>query len=147
MNLRSATWNWRCASSRAPARSAGFRAKRKPYWWPRPAEAFSKHQARPGGRARWTLDPLADEMVRLAEHDGISRDLDAHRSWRKVKVTDSRTAVDFAACMRELTDVDFPQAERIRVVMDNLSTHTAGALYQAFPACEAQPAYAKPSAS
>jgi DDE superfamily endonuclease len=51
--------------------------------------------------------------------------LDAHRSWRRVKVTDSRTAVDFAACMRELVDIDFPEAERIRVVLDNLSTHTA----------------------
>jgi transposase len=40
--------------------------------------------------------------------------LDAHQPWRKVKVTDSRTAVDFAACMRELTDIDFPEAERIR---------------------------------
>ena len=40
--------------------------------------------------------------------------------------------------MRELTDVHFPKAERIRVVMDNLSTHSAGALYQAFPACEAR---------
>jgi transposase len=184
----------------------------------------------PEGRARWTLDLLAGAMVRLTEHDSISRDtvrrrlaenelkpwrkdmwcipqvdaeyvarmedvldlyaeapnpkrpvvcfdesptqligevrqsipaepgqierydceykrngtanlfifLDAHRSWRKVKVTDSRTAVDFAACMRELADVDFPEAERIRVVMDNLSTHSAGALYQAFPACEAR---------
>src|SRR5262244_1841729 len=64
--------------------------------------------------------------------------LDAHRSWRKVKVTDSRTAIDFATCMRELTELHFPQAERIRVVLDNLSTHTAGALYQAFPACEAR---------
>ena len=34
--------------------------------------------------------------------------LDAHRPWRKVKVTDRRAAVDFAACMRELTDVPFP---------------------------------------
>src|ERR1700716_3003272 len=63
--------------------------------------------------------------------------LDAHRPWRKVKVTDSRAAVDFAACMRELTDVHFPVAERIRVVLDNLSTHSAGALYEAFPAPEA----------
>jgi transposase len=184
----------------------------------------------PEGRARWTLDLLAGEMVRLTDHDNISRDtirrrlaenelkpwrkdmwciprvdaeyvarmedvldlyaeapdpnrpvvcfdesptqligevrqpipaepgqierydceykrngtanlfvfLDAHRSWRRVKVTDSRTAVDFAACMRELVDIDFPEAERIRVVLDNLSTHTAGALYQAFPACEAR---------
>src|SRR5438445_6795544 len=64
--------------------------------------------------------------------------LDAHRPWRKVKVTDSRAAVDFAACMRELADVHFPKAERIRVVLDNLSTHTAGALYQAFPPGEAR---------
>src|SRR5208337_2965618 len=59
--------------------------------------------------------------------------LDAHRSWRRVKVTGRRTADDFALCMRELVDVDFPEAQRIRVVLDNLSTHTAAALYAAFP--------------
>src|ERR1700733_15353942 len=64
--------------------------------------------------------------------------LDRHRSWRRVKVTDSRAAVDFAACMRELCNVHFPKTERIRVVLDNLSTHSAGALYQAFPAGEAR---------
>jgi transposase len=64
--------------------------------------------------------------------------LDVHRPWRKVKVTTSRAAVDFAACMRELADVHFPRAERIRVVLDNLSTHSAGALYQAFPPDEAR---------
>ncbi len=64
--------------------------------------------------------------------------LDAHRPWRKVKVTDRRTAVDFAACMRDLTDIHFPEAEKIRVVQDNLSTHSAGALYTAFPAAEAR---------
>ena len=183
----------------------------------------------PEGRARWTLELLADELVRLTEHGSLSREtvrrrlaenhlkpwrkdmwcipqvdgeyvarmedvldlyaeppdskrpvvcfdespvqligetrqpipampgqlerydceykrngtanlfivLDVHRSWRGVKVTDSRAAVDFAACMRELCDVHFPKAERIRVVLDNLSTHSAGALYQAFPAAEA----------
>jgi len=64
--------------------------------------------------------------------------VDVHRPWRKVKVTESRTAVDFAACMRELADIHFPKAERIRVVLDNLSTHSPGALYQAFPAEEAR---------
>lgn len=63
--------------------------------------------------------------------------LDAHKSWRHVKVTDHRAARDFADCMRELADVHYPDADRIRVVMDNLSTHTAGALYEAFPAPEA----------
>ena len=63
--------------------------------------------------------------------------LDAHRPWRRVKVTDQRTARDFAACMRELVDLHYPQAQQVRVVLDNLSTHSAGALYEAFPAPEA----------
>jgi transposase len=63
--------------------------------------------------------------------------LDAHKSWRHVKVTEQRTASDFAACMRDLADTHYPDAERIRVVLDNLSTHTAGALYETFPASEA----------
>jgi transposase len=183
----------------------------------------------PAGRARWTLELLAGEMVRLTAHEGLSREtvrrrlaenelqpwrqkmwcipeingeyvarmedvldlyaqdpdprrpvvcfdesptqligetrqpipatpgqvervdyeyrrcgtvnlfvfLDAHRPWRKVKVTQRRTAADFAQCMRELVDVDFPQADQIRVVMDNLSTHTPGALYETFPAAQA----------
>jgi transposase len=184
----------------------------------------------PEGRARWTLELLAGEMVKLTEHDDVSREtvrrrlaendlkpwrkdmwcvpkvdgeyvarmedvldlyaeepdpkrpvvcfdesptqligevrqpipakpgqlerydceykrngtanlfifLDVHRPWRKVKVTDRRAAEDFATCMRDLTDLDFPEAERIRVVLDNLSTHTASALYQTFPAAEAR---------
>jgi transposase len=63
--------------------------------------------------------------------------LDAHESWRHVKVTDRRTARDFAVCMRDLADIHYPDADRIRVVLDNLSTHTAGALYETFPAPEA----------
>jgi hypothetical protein len=63
--------------------------------------------------------------------------LDAHKSWRYVKLTDQRTARDFAVCMRDLADIHYPDANRIRVVLDNLSTHTAGALYETFPAPEA----------
>jgi transposase len=63
--------------------------------------------------------------------------LDAHRPWRSVKVTERRTAQDYAERLRELVDLDYPHAERIRVVQDNLSTHTPGSLYEAFPAAEA----------
>jgi transposase len=183
----------------------------------------------PQGRTRWTLDLLAGAMVRLTEHEGLSREtvrrrlaeddlkpwrrdmwciavmdggyvarmedvldlyaekadpkrpvvcfdesptqligevrqpippapgqperydceyrrngtanlfvfLDAHRPWRHVKVTERRTARDFALCMRDLADTHYPEAELIRVVLDNLSTHTAGALYETFPAPEA----------
>ena len=63
--------------------------------------------------------------------------LDAHRPWRHVKVTERRTARDFALCMQDLADTHYPEADLIRVVLDNLSTHTAGALYETFPAPEA----------
>ena len=183
----------------------------------------------PQGRKRWTLDLLAGAMVRLTEHEGLSREtvrrrlaeddlkpwrrdmwciaqvdggyvarmedvldlyaekadpkrpvvcfdesptqligevrqpvppapgqperydceyrrngtanlfvfLDAHRPWRHVKVTERRTARDFALCMQDLADTHYPEAELIRVVLDNLSTHTVGALYETFPAPEA----------
>ncbi len=59
-------------------------------------------------------------------------------NWRHVKVTDHRTATDWAHCMRELVDVHFPDAERITVVQDNLNTHTPATLYAAFPPAEAK---------
>lgn len=184
----------------------------------------------PPGRARWTLELLADEMVTLTDHDELSREtvrrrlgenhlkpwrkdmwcipkvdgeyvarmedvldlyaetpdpdrpvvcfdesptqligevrapiaakpgqlerydceyrrhgtvnlfvfLDVHHPWRRVKVTDRRANQDFAECMRDLVDLHYPQAPLIRVVMDNLSTHSAGALYDTFPATEAR---------
>lgn len=64
--------------------------------------------------------------------------LDAHRPWRHVKVTDQRTCADFAECMRDLVDVHYPNATRIRVVLDNLSSHSAAALYRTFEPQEAR---------
>ena len=58
--------------------------------------------------------------------------------WRRVKVTQRRTKHDFAQVMQELVDVHFPQAEKIRVVLDNLNTHTPASLYEAFPPQEAR---------
>ena len=60
------------------------------------------------------------------------------QGWRHVKVTDRRTAKDFAPCMQELVDVHFPKAAVISVVLDNLNTHTPAALYEAFPPAEAR---------
>lgn len=58
--------------------------------------------------------------------------------WRTIIVTTNRRKVDFAQCMRALVDQHFPHAHRIRVVLDNLNTHTIGALYQAFKPEEAR---------
>ncbi len=51
---------------------------------------------------------------------------------RHVTVTQRRTERDFAEQMRRLCDEWYPEAEVIRVVLDNLNTHTVGALYEAF---------------
>ena len=59
-------------------------------------------------------------------------------AWRHVDVTDRRTKHDFARQMRELVDRHFPDAACIRVVLDNLNTHTPAALYEAFPPAEAR---------
>ena len=95
-------------------------------------EARQPISAAPGRLERFDYEYRRNGVVNLFVF------LDAHRSWRRVKVTGHRTADDFALCMRELVDVDFPEAERIRVVLDNLSTHTAAALYAAFPPAEAR---------
>lgn len=58
--------------------------------------------------------------------------------WRHVKVTDRRTKVDFAYCMRDLVDVHFPDSVTIRVVMDNLNTHKPQVLYEVFEPAEAR---------
>lgn len=59
-------------------------------------------------------------------------------SWRHIKVTDRRTKIDFAHCMRDLVDVHFPDAQKIVLVMDNLNTHKFASLYEAFPPEEAR---------
>jgi hypothetical protein len=58
--------------------------------------------------------------------------------WRQVQVTDHRTRVDFAHAIRDLVDVHFPTAEQIVLVLDNLNTHEAASLYQAFEPAEAK---------
>ena len=60
------------------------------------------------------------------------------RGWRHVRVTVRRTTQDWAECIRELVDMHYPQATRIRLVLDNLNTHTGASLYEAFPPAEAR---------
>ena len=58
--------------------------------------------------------------------------------WRHVKVTDRRTKADWAKCMQELVDIHYPQAELIRVVLDNLNTHNPAVLYETFEPVKAK---------
>jgi len=60
------------------------------------------------------------------------------RGWRHVKVSDRRTRKDYARCIRELVEVHYPRARKIRLVQDNLNTHDGASLYETF-----QPEYAR----
>jgi transposase len=109
----------------------------------RPVVCFDESPTQLIGEVRRPLPPRPGQVARYDyeyRRNGTANlfvALDAHRPWRRVRVTERRTAADFAVCMRELAEVDFPDAERIRVVPDNLSTHTPGSLHEAFPAPEA----------
>lgn len=58
--------------------------------------------------------------------------------WRRLTVTDTRTAVDWAQQIKQLLDVCYPHADKIKLVMDNLNTHTPASLYKAFEPVEAR---------
>ncbi len=60
------------------------------------------------------------------------------QNWRCVKVTERRTKVDWADCMRDLVEVHFPQAEKIVIVQDQLNTHVPACLYEVFAPTEAK---------
>ncbi len=60
------------------------------------------------------------------------------RGWRQVRLSARRTRIDWAHCVRELADVQYPDAERIVLVLDQLNTHTPASLYEAFPPAEAK---------
>jgi hypothetical protein len=79
---------------------------------------------KPGRRARFDYEYVRNGTA------NVFMFVDAHRPWRHAKVTDRRASSDFAECMRDLVDQHYPKSELIRVVMDNLSTHTPAALYE-----------------
>jgi transposase len=61
-----------------------------------------------------------------------------HIAWRRVDVTERRTCVDWAHQVQKLVDEDFPEAEKITLVCDNLNTHSTASLYKAFEPEEAR---------
>ena len=59
-------------------------------------------------------------------------------NWRRVDVREDHVATTWAEGVRRLVEEDFPEAERITLVMDNLNTHAGASLYKAFPAPQAR---------
>lgn len=60
------------------------------------------------------------------------------RGWRHVTVTERRTRKDYAHCIRDMVNLYYPRATKIRLVQDNLNTHDGASLYEAFPPAEAR---------
>jgi hypothetical protein len=60
-----------------------------------------------------------------------------HLGWRRVDSSVRRTRQDWAQQIKKLVDEDFPAAKSIRLVCDNLNTHTVASLYETFPPDEA----------
>jgi hypothetical protein len=84
------------------------------------------------------LPALVDYEYRRKGTANLFMAVEPLAGWRKVTVTERRTRLDFAAQMKELVDIHYPDAHGIRVVLDNLNTHTPASLYEAFPADEAR---------
>lgn len=101
------------------------------------ADAHPGQPCAPGKPARvdyeYVRQGTACCLIAFAPHDG----------WRHVTVAAHRANADFAHAMRHLADVCYPDATCVRVVLDNLSTHTAAALYQTFAPAEARRLAAK----
>jgi DDE superfamily endonuclease len=96
------------------------------------AETRAPIPAAPGRKARhdyeYERNGVASLFMMFAPLEG----------WRCVKVTDRHAAIDYAHVLKDLSDTHFPEAAKIVLVQDNLSTHTPTSLYAAFPAAEAR---------
>jgi hypothetical protein len=83
--------------------------------------------AKPGSPLR-----IDDEYVRKGVAD-IFMAVEPLAGKRVVSITETRKRVDWAVFIKNLVEVQYPNAEKIRLVMDNLNTHDIGSLYEAFP--------------
>lgn len=90
------------------------------------AETRTPLPAQPGRAARFDYEYRRGGVANLFAF------CEARAGWRHFNITGRHTKQDFAEQMRWLVDEGFPQAERIRVVLDNLSTHKPASLYERF---------------
>lgn len=114
-----------------------------PYDPARPVVCFDESPKQLIGEVRDPMPPQPGTPARQDteyQRNGV-RDLmmicEPKRGWRDVLVMERRTRVEFAHCMRHIVQ-SYPDAEVIRVVLDNLNTHKAASLYEAFPPEEAR---------
>lgn len=102
----------------------------------RPSQLISEERiplpAKPGQPERYDYEYVREGTCNIF---GFFQPL---KGWREMKVTSHRTAIDFAYCMKQLVDEQFPEAIKVKLVLDNLNTHTPCSVYKAFPPSEAK---------
>lgn len=114
-----------------------------PYDPARPMVCFDESPKQLIGEVREAIPPQPGTPARQDteyQRNGV-RDLmmicEPKQGWREVLIMERRTKVEFAHCMRHIVQC-YPDAEIIRVVLDNLNTHKLASLYEAFPPEEAR---------
>jgi hypothetical protein len=117
---------------------------RRPYDPVRPVVGLDETSTQLIGEARAVLPPAPGRPERV-DYEYVRNGVCALFlaveplvGWRQVTVSERRTKTDFASVVKILLDERYPDAERVVLVLDNLNTHTLGALYEAFPAPEAR---------
>ena len=88
-----------------------------------------------------TRKPIATKPGEIAKYDyeyerngvtNIFMFFEPLTGWSNIKITNRRTMIDWAHCIKELVDVHYPNATKIRLVCDNLNTHKGASLYKTF---------------
>lgn len=117
---------------------------RKPYDPAHPVVCMDEQPTQLIKETRMPLPPEPGQLLRYEceyERNGTAVNFmftEPLKGQRKVNVRERRTAVDWAHEIRELLNVDYPNAEKVLLVMDNLNTHKTASLYEAFPPEEAR---------
>jgi hypothetical protein len=96
-------------------------------------EPLAPRPGGPGGGAR-----LVDPEYKRGGTANVHVAFEPLTGRRRVEVTEKRRKREFAEEVRRIAEEDYPDAEKIRLVLDNLSTHTASAFYEALPAEQAR---------
>jgi hypothetical protein len=115
-----------------------------PYDPRRPQVCFDEHMVQLIGETRQSIPskPGCPERFDYEYRRNGTRNLFLFfQPWlgqRHVRVTERRTKIDFAHCMKYLVDDLFPEADKVVVVLDNLNTHSPASLYEAFEPAEAK---------
>lgn len=116
----------------------------EPYDPQRPVVCFDEVPVQLIGERRSPL-PMRPGTPERVDYEYIRRGtcnvflaIEPLRGWRHLTVTNRRANGDFAHQMRWLVDAAYPTVDRIRVVLDNLSTHKPEALYETFPPAQAR---------